>query len=65
MPLLPFLFAELFELIKEEFLQDKKVPTQDIAQRLCDERVISQEIQTEFMSAKCGYTMQPPASTDT
>ena len=55
MPLLPFLFAELFEQFKEEFLQDSTVPAQNIARRLRDDRVIPQEIETEIMSAKCDY----------
>ena len=50
-----FFFAELFELFKEDFLQDGRVPARNIARRLCDGSVIPQEIQTEIMSAKCDY----------
>ena len=54
-PLLPLLFAELFELFKEEFLQDGTVPAQNIARRLYDGRVIPQEKQTKIMNATCDY----------
>ena len=49
------LVAELFELFKEEFLQDGTVPAQNIARRLYDGRVIPQEKQTKIMNATCDY----------
>ena len=45
----------MFELFKEEFLQDGTVPAQDIARRLRIEKVIPQKIQTEITNAKCDY----------
>ena len=47
--------VELFELFKDKFLQDRIVLARNIARRLRDERVISQEIETEIMSATCDY----------
>ena len=54
-PLLPLLFAELFEHFQGEFLHDGTVPAQNIARRLYDRRVISQKIQTKIMNAECDY----------
>ena len=54
-PLLLFLFAELFNYFKGDFLQNGTVLAWNIVRRLQGERVIPQEIETEIMNATCDY----------
>ena len=55
--LLPFLFAELFKLFKEEFLsyEDAPVPAQKIACKLRNDDVIPPAIETDIIRARDTY----------